>query len=245
MNKRKLMRYLKDHPEILDNDRVRSLPYLNEKDVPNKPYWLNDDKSKKGFFYMLKPAYIAVAAACIVVLLSFAPPVQAFAKSLYTTVVSWFVKDDEASIIIQHGPEPPMEVPSEEFKNDFSEYSSIDELPDEYKIVYVNNNDYSLNKIIVQATEEDYSGEYYFEDVLVDVSYSYLETSYTSMFSADEGQTIFTTTKDGLEVTGIYYEDQRGTAVAYYDRAQISFNTQAGLSYDDFVEFIKSTEIIY
>ena len=235
---------------MLDNDHVRSLPYLDEKDIPQKPVWKQGEESKRSNRYQFRPAYIAVATVCIVVLLSFTPPVQALAKSIYTTVVNWFTQGDEEHIVVQHGPESSFETSAEEPELRIFEYNSIDGLPDRYKIVYITNDKYALNKIIAQENESEYYCEYYFGNAndgsaIISVSYSYLDASYSAMFSADEGESIFTKTKDGLEVTGIYYEDQRGAATAYYNRAQIYFNTQEGLSYDDFVEFIESTEIIY
>lgn len=246
MRKRQILSYIAKHSDEIWKD-ADSIPYIDEKDIPNVPSFAQEKKAKKKFYQC--PSFMTAAAcACLIVVFFLTPPGQTFAKSLYTTVINWITDASGTTVEIQHGIEAPPEIDNNIPLSEHYEYTSLEEVPAEFQrgiavhssllpsSITIDIPDISCDDYMVQETFEIHDGS-----VLVSTMFSSADISYSGVYSTDTGVGISTTTSDKLEISGVF-DNNAGNAAGFYNNISITFNSE-GISLDDFIAFINATSL--
>ncbi len=244
MNKRKLIKFIRENPNEIKEIIENCPSYENSSKEPNDSNHEFEEHWPTGIIRW-RPAIICASILVLVVTILLTPPGRALAKEFYTTVVNWICSEEGTSLEIQHAPEVPPEIDNSAPEIVSYEYNSLEELPNEFKIVYLDNDRFALSNIYTEITLGGYDCRYKFikDNMEYNVHLSCFNCEAAFAVSFADGKPITVKTVDGLEVNGIWNKESC-TAVTYLDNTEIYFYAD-NVSYDDFIDFIESTAIIY
>ncbi len=254
---KKLQKLFKDHPEIRDKvfEGLDCYTSIKKENIPdfNEIYGdiiknhLEDNKGdeieirqkKKSIF--LKKAFLIPVSICIVISIFFITPAgQAFAESVYLTVVQWF----DSGVNIHHG--NSTEIADIE-EPDMTYYKSIEDVrvATNEKIAW--NNDHK----IIDDISVEYKGAQLriVTDYLtssnskITINQTIIEgaTEWDTNINSIDGEAIDITLADGIHFVG-YVDSKYCFAIAYYDNTSVQIFSEES-DYDSFVAFIKGIQI--
>ena len=146
MNRRKLLRYFKDHPEILNQSRIINTPHLDESDIPEKPDWLQGaprkQQAKHRTLYAVMGAVVG-ALAMFVFMLS--PVGNAVSEFVYNIESYW--NGDKASFNFSYkgnvGDDPDLSL-EQPISSEFTSIEEVEEVFPDLKFVRNDNAEVKL-----------------------------------------------------------------------------------------------------
>lgn len=185
---------------------------------------------------------IAVATALIMLIIfSLTPMGQAFASSLYKTVVEWF----DGGVNIQHGQSGSSGAviePQIEYSSSIEDISSKHDIFVFYNPELERNDDISVETL--EGTSVCIRTDYQVGNhdiALIQTIYSD-NTEWNTNISFDDGQSIEYFTNDNIRFLG-YVKENSGYAVAYIDNMSIQVFSEM-IEYDEMIRFINGLQLL-
>ncbi|MFZ5975626.1 MAG: DUF4367 domain-containing protein [Bacillota bacterium] len=250
VRKKRIKKYIKQHPEIFDVDENRVSHHISEDKIPDISWFYerNPDviKAKEPSAQPRKPWYLSMkllipvsAVLLIAVFLAATPVGRVVADAIYKTVEQCFNNE----VNVKHG---QGDIQSEKEDETKSTYNSIEEARLNYsgKIAYSEIE--TLEKIEIEKTDfstvisSTYTTPQNLTFYITQTVYKG-ETEWSSSIASSDGQPIKHTLKNGIEANG-YINEKTAYAIAYMNNVSIQLTTN-DVNYEEFMRFIKSIEI--
>ncbi len=249
MRKKELYRKLKEHPVWFDR-KEKGVNLIDEKDIPPIPSWfyeIKEEERKRQRKKRLRRALIAVPACAVAVLVMIVTPLGAtLADGLYQMTAQW--AEDSGSVSVYYGDDPEYEFPHESSLPERQEFNNLEEVRKQYGILLAENVNHSATEVVVTEIADlgyEVTTTYQINDSIVKIYnmhfFERMEHSGNITATTDSFKPIDTVMQGGTRVVGIY-DGEGAIAEGYYDKLIISITTDT-LPYDEFIQFIQTTEI--
>ncbi len=239
MKKKKIVEFIRKHPDIFESDVYKEKRYLSEEDIPSLVKNENDSKSssrtkgKFDFKYVLIPAMCCVAVIIVTIV---SPLGAVLANSIYQT------KTSENNRIVQHGDGVEMQdIQSTAFSQ---KDVSAEAIVKQYDIPLVINAGLDGDvKFLENEAFYDISISYDYRDGNIKVMNTISKGDAAMSSSVDDDtKDVYAIDIDGVTIYGSS-EDGTNYAFAYYETLDVSFYSDS-VDENTFKEFLTDCKLI-